>query len=80
MDSDDFKCFSYCGRMPLENGSYSECGACDRGWKRDENSTCVKCTDSLELQEILFLSFNYIIPLLLHLFLIDHAATKPPKK
>lgn len=25
---------SYCGRMPITNESYSECGACERGFIR----------------------------------------------
>lgn len=69
----------FCGRMPLGNGSLSDCGACDRGWKRNDKYICVPCEESLELYDFLFLGFNCIVPLLFHLFLIDYT-TKTPKK
>lgn len=68
----------YCSRMPLGNETYSDCGACDRGWKRND-TVCVKCEENLSPYDFLFLAFNSIIPLLIHLFLIDFT-TKTPKK
>lgn len=69
----------YCGRMPLENGSFSDCGACDRGYRRNENYICQPCEENLSEYETLFLAFNSIVPLLIHLFLIDFTS-KTPKK
>lgn len=69
----------YCGRMPIGNDSFSDCGACDRGWKRNSEFICVKCDEKLELYDLLFLAFNIVVPLLIHLFLIDFT-TKTPKK
>ncbi|CRL07107.1 CLUMA_CG020104, isoform A [Clunio marinus] len=62
----------YCGRMPLENNTFSECGACDRGWKRNEEHLCEPCYDNLVLYDWLFLAFAIIVPLLIHSFLIDY--------
>lgn len=74
---------SYCGRMPIMNEStYSDCGACERGYIRnnsDPNHSCVFCENTLENYDFLFLAFNCIVPLLIHLFLIDFT-TKTPKK
>jgi hypothetical protein len=71
MDS-NLKCPGYyCGRMPVTNETFSDCGACDRGWKRNEEFVCVKCDEELQLYDFLFLAFNCIVPLLIHLFLID---------
>jgi JNK1/MAPK8-associated membrane protein len=70
----------YCGRMLLENGSLSECGACDRGFKRNETGhICSPCEETLSEYETLFLAFNSIVPLLIYLFLIDFTS-KTPKK
>lgn len=70
----------YCGRMPLGNDTYSDCGACDRGWKRNSSSyECIECKSSLSNYDFLFLAFNCVVPLLIHLFLIDFT-TKTPKK
>lgn len=70
---------SYCGRMPLGNDTFSDCGACDRGWKRNEKFICEKCENPLEIYDLLFLAFNILVPFLIHLFLID-ITTKTPKK
>jgi hypothetical protein len=76
----DTKCPGYyCGRMPLPNDTFSDCGSCDRGWKRNDKYICVQCNDKLELYDLLFLAFNIIVPFLIHLFLIDYT-TKTPKK
>lgn len=64
----------YCGMMPLANDTLSDCGACDRGWKRDDKFICHPCEDSLILYDWLFLIFSCIVPLLIHSFLIDHTA------
>jgi JNK1/MAPK8-associated membrane protein len=64
----------YCGRMPLINNTLSDCGACDRGFKRDEDFICRRCEDSLEIYDFLFLAFAVVIPLLIHSFLIDQTA------
>lgn len=61
----------YCGRMPMENGTFSDCGACARGWKRDENYICQPCNGALDMDDYQFLTFSCIVPLLIHLFLID---------
>lgn len=71
----------YCGRMMVEN-VIGDCGACDRGWMRnssDPNHLCFPCNKNLESKDFLFLSFNCIVPLLIHLFIIDFTA-KTPKK
>lgn len=71
----------YCGRMMI-NTTYSECGACERGYMRnssDPRHICVPCNLNLKSYDFLFLAFNCIVPLLIHLFLIDFT-TKTPKK
>lgn len=74
---DKIKCPGlYCGQMPLGNGSFSDCGACARGWKRDENFICNPCFNSLALYDWLFLTFAIIVPLLIHSFLIDYTAAQ----
>lgn len=71
---------AYCGRMPLGNDTFSACGACERGWKRNTNGyECIQCQENLNPYDFLFLAFNCIVPLLIHLFLIDFT-TKLPKK
>lgn len=73
---------SYCGRMLINETTYSDCGACERGYIRnisDSKSACVKCNSNLDNYELLFLAFNCIVPLLIHLFLIDFTS-KTPKK
>lgn len=65
----------YCGRMPLGNETFSDCGACARGWKRDaETFICHPCFDSISCYDWLFLIFSIIVPLLIHAFLIDYTA------
>lgn len=64
----------YCGRNILGNETYSDCGACARGTKRDENSICQLCLESLIIYDWLFLIFAIIVPLLIHSFLIDYTA------
>ncbi|CAO1442113.1 unnamed protein product [Diamesa hyperborea] len=63
----------YCGRISLGNDTFGECGSCPRG-SRVENYECLHCEKELEPYDWLFLGFSYIVPLLLHLFLIDFTA------
>lgn len=66
----------YCGRNILGNDTYSDCGACARGTRRDENFICQPCYESLDLYDVLFLIFAIIVPLLIHSFLIDYTAAQ----
>ena len=65
----------YCGRTLLENGSYSECGACPRGY-RTNTSICVPCSDHPEFYDWLYLAFMVLVALVLHWFAIDFLALK----
>ncbi|KAK4311663.1 hypothetical protein Pmani_016861 [Petrolisthes manimaculis] len=66
----------YCGRTRLNNGSWSECGACERGLRRDNYSACVQCNDEPEFYDALYLGFMGLLPLTLHLGCIDAAAKR----
>ena len=64
----------YCGRELLSNGSWSSCGACPRGYRTDGSSECIKCSDSPELYDWLYLGFMALLALVLHWFSIDTAS------
>ncbi|XP_068215274.1 JNK1/MAPK8-associated membrane protein [Palaemon carinicauda] len=66
----------YCGRTELENGSWSACGACERGLRRNESSACVQCNDKPEFYDKLYLGFMGLLPLTFHLGCIDAAAMR----
>lgn len=66
----------YCGRTKLENGSWSACGACERGLRRDNRSACVECHDEPEFYDFLYLGFMGLLPLTFHLGCIDAAAKR----
>lgn len=66
----------YCGRMPLGNDTFGDCGACARGWKRDVDSICQPCDSPLLNYDWSFLVFSIIVPLLIHSFLIDFTAVQ----
>jgi JNK1/MAPK8-associated membrane protein len=66
----------YCGRMPLGNDTFSDCGACERGWKRNESFICQPCDSTLGGYDWSFLAFSVIVPLLIHSFLIDYIAVQ----
>lgn len=64
--------------MPLSNSTYSDCGACARGWKKNSYDICEPCNMKLSHQsmsyDLLFLAFSLIVPILIHSFLIDYTA------
>ncbi|XP_063222180.1 JNK1/MAPK8-associated membrane protein-like [Bacillus rossius redtenbacheri] len=64
----------YCGRHLMEDGNWSECGACPRGYRTNSSSICVRCEDSPEFYDWLYLGFMVIIALVMHWFCIDLAA------
>lgn len=68
----------YCGRMPFGNDTFSDCGACERGWKRNFRGICEPCelklSNSSMNYDLLFLAFSLIVPILIHSFLIDYTA------
>ncbi|RZF44993.1 hypothetical protein LSTR_LSTR001954 [Laodelphax striatellus] len=65
----------YCGRYLLENGNWSECGACPRGFKVNETSLCAPCTDQPVFYDWLYLGFMVLLPLIFHIFCIDNISS-----
>ncbi|XP_066262494.1 JNK1/MAPK8-associated membrane protein [Euwallacea similis] len=62
----------YCGRNILEDGNFSDCGSCPRGFRRnDSNFICEPCLDSPKLYDWLYLGFIVLTVLVLHWFFID---------
>ncbi|KAK9880614.1 hypothetical protein WA026_011851 [Henosepilachna vigintioctopunctata] len=61
----------YCGRKILENGELSECGACPRGFRRNDSFICIPCNDNPTFYDWLYLGFIVLFLLILHLFFID---------
>ncbi|XP_063977517.1 JNK1/MAPK8-associated membrane protein isoform X2 [Diachasmimorpha longicaudata] len=66
----------YCGREFLEDGNWTECGACPRGFKTNESSICVPCTDTPMFYDWLYLGFMALLALVLHWFCIDMVAMR----
>lgn len=66
----------YCGRTKLENGSWSACGACERGLRSNPFSECIECNDEPKLYDWLYLGFMGLLPLTFHLGCIDAAAKR----
>ncbi|XP_037037054.1 JNK1/MAPK8-associated membrane protein-like [Bradysia coprophila] len=60
----------YCGRLKLENDTWSDCGACPRGYQVDE-SRCIPCTDTPTQYDWLYLGFMALMPLIGSWFFID---------
>lgn len=63
----------YCGRLYLENDTYSDCGACPRGYQVVE-SECRACIDHPTTYDWLYLGFMALMPLIGSWFFIDMAA------
>lgn len=66
----------YCGRELLDNGNWSDCGACQRGFRTNASSICVPCDDSLVFYDWLYLGFMALLALVLHWFCIDMVAMR----
>lgn len=66
----------YCGRIKLENSSYSGCSACPRGSRPSASSVCIPCTDTPSFYDWLYLGLMAVIPLILHWFCIDFSSKK----
>lgn len=66
----------YCGRTLLNNGSWSACGACERGTRRNSSSACSPCTDNPGAYDWLYLGFMMLAPLVLNLLSLDLAIKK----
>lgn len=65
----------YCGRRYLENGELSECGACPRGFRRNETTfICEPCQDNPLFYDWLYLGFMVLLVIVLHWFFIDMVA------
>lgn len=70
----------YCGiYVDMINGtkSWSDCGACPRGYRVDimsDVSECVRCVNSPSRYDWEYLGFMAMLPLILHWFFIDLAA------
>lgn len=62
----------YCGRELFSNGSWSDCGACPRGFRANTSSFCVPCSNTPVLYDWLYLGFMTFSPLVLHWFCIDN--------
>lgn len=61
----------YCGRVSLDNNTWSECGACPRGFRVNESYACQRCEDGLSTYSWFYLGFMTILPLMMHCFFID---------
>jgi hypothetical protein len=66
----------YCGREILSNGSWSNCGACPRGYRTNGSSACIECNDRPEFYDWLYLGFMALLALVLHWFSIDTATKR----
>lgn len=65
----------YCGRQYLQNGELSECGACPRGFRRNETTyICELCQDTPLFYDWLYLGFMVLLVIVLHWFFIDMVA------
>jgi len=63
----------YCGRMESYNGSDENelgCSSCPRGYRVDENSTCVPCSGVPYLYDWLYLGVMTMLPLVLNCLFI----------
>jgi len=63
----------YCGRTLLPNASWSPCGACQRGLRRNASSACVPCRDTPAPYDWLYLGACMLMPALLHLLCVHRA-------
>ncbi|XP_072929899.1 JNK1/MAPK8-associated membrane protein [Epargyreus clarus] len=70
----------YCGRTELANGEWGECGACPRGFRTNDTSYCMPCTEEPTLYDWQYLGFMVLLPLVLHWFFIDVVAVGKGKK
>ncbi|XP_069117426.1 JNK1/MAPK8-associated membrane protein-like [Argopecten irradians] len=61
----------YCGRKDTGKGTYSECGACPRGYQPDSNTICQQCEDSPKFYDWLYLGYMALLSLVFHWFFID---------
>lgn len=61
----------YCGRVSYDNGTWSGCGACPRGYRANDESICLLCMETLSLYDWLYLGFMTLLLLVLHWFFID---------
>lgn len=60
----------YCGRLKLDNDTWSDCGACPRGYQVVANH-CIPCTDTPTQYDWLYLGFMALMPLIGSWFFID---------
>lgn len=60
----------YCGRT-FEDGAWSDCGACPRGYRTNESSYCQPCYDAPSLYDWQYLGFMVLLPMVLNWFFID---------
>ncbi|XP_062570241.1 JNK1/MAPK8-associated membrane protein-like [Saccostrea cucullata] len=70
----------YCGRIPLGNNNYSECGACPRGYQPNEESICLACDSEPTFYDWMYLAFMALLSLVLHWFFIDYTNRKKTTK
>ncbi|KAM7361412.1 JNK1/MAPK8-associated membrane protein [Cochliomyia hominivorax] len=61
----------YCGRIQLENDTWSDCGPCPRGFRVNESYACTQCEDELDSYSWFYLGFMAALPLMMHCFFID---------
>lgn len=66
----------YCGREPAPNDTWSDCGACPRGFRSNASSACVECDDNPMFYDWLYLGFMALLALVLHWFCIDMVAMR----
>ncbi|KAH9516425.1 hypothetical protein DERF_007164 [Dermatophagoides farinae] len=60
----------YCGRIWI-NDSWSDCMACPRGFRSNNDHICEQCDNDLQLYDWIYLSFMVVIFVLIQLYFVD---------
>ncbi|KAK0413260.1 hypothetical protein QR680_006694 [Steinernema hermaphroditum] len=75
-------CPGFCGRNVLGDNTsfdqplYSDCGACEWGYRAINKFACTPCTTQIEAYDYLYLVFNAIATCLVHCFFIHYYAVR----
>ncbi|KAF0310631.1 JNK1/MAPK8-associated membrane protein [Amphibalanus amphitrite] len=64
----------YCGRIRLDNGNWSSCQSCPRGYRANESSSCALCDSEPTFYDGMYLGFMGLLSLLMHWVCIDRHA------
>ncbi|XP_037084741.1 JNK1/MAPK8-associated membrane protein-like [Pollicipes pollicipes] len=64
----------YCGRIRQDNGNWSSCQSCPRGYRTNESSSCALCDSEPTFYDGMYLGFMAMLSLLMHWYCIDRHA------